>query len=123
MTRPEIVDKYIKISKELNQLKKEQELIRDDVLDLLNSGNEWEDIGLQISTSFDINDDLVYDWLNKTFPAAIIKEVTRQLINWEKVDSLVQLGVIDINKIPEDCYEIKETQKIMTSRLRKQSND
>src|SRR5581483_10483277 len=123
MTRPEIVDKYIKISKELNQLKKEQELIRDDVLDLLNSGNEWEDIGLQISTSFDIDDDLVYDWLNKTFPAAIIKEVTRQLINWEKVDSLVQLGVIDINKIPEDCYEIKETQKIMTSRLRKQSND
>lgn len=119
MERPALVDEYISINAEIKRLEKLKETMKQDVSSILEECGGWDDIYTEQATYTKYDDDLIYSWVAKHYGDGIVESISKKTLDWDKFHSLVKLGKIDLEKLPEECIHFSTITKVITGRKRK----
>ena len=112
--RPEIVDKYRELVVESNKLKAQADKLKPEVKSLIEETGGWNDCYLQRKEITKYHEDIIYDWLLKTYPQ-YASELSKVTIDIEKFGNYVKMKKIPMDSLPESLYSVEESFSLCTT--------
>lgn len=122
LNRPEYLDDYIQTVKELNLLTKKQKSLRVKVLTFLKENGDLSDLFLSKVKKLTYNEDEILKFIQQNYPVQY-NDCYKKALDWEAVQSLVKLGKISLDKMPETCISLKTEYRIDTKRNKFNENN